>query len=124
MASKDALLRLTSRLTRRRNALRQSLERDIDSLRMASAIDGVGDQLDAAVDAENYEISSQLAELESRELSRIERALQGIASGAYGRCEYCGGRISAARLDAHPDGLRRRPTRPRAVLHWRGPRRR
>jgi DnaK suppressor protein len=89
-------------LTRQRSALRQSIERNIDSLRTFSAVDGVGDQLDAAVDAENNEICSQLVELETRELSRIEHALQGIAAGDYGRCEYCGGKISAARLNALP----------------------
>jgi DnaK suppressor protein len=102
MASKDALLRLKSRLMRRGNALRQSLARDIDSLRAVSAVDGVGDQVDAAVDAENNEICSQLVELESRELDRIEHALQGIAAGDYGRCEYCGGKIPTARLSALP----------------------
>jgi DnaK suppressor protein len=102
MASKDALLRLTTRLTRQRNALRQSIECNVDSLRTVSTVDGVGDQLDAAVDAENNEICSQLVELESRELSRIEHALQGIATGNYGRCEYCGSKISAARLSALP----------------------
>ena len=87
---------------RRRNALRQSLERDIDSLRIVSAVDGVGDQIDAAVDAESNEVCSQLAELESQELDRIEHALQNIALGVYGRCEFCGGKISAARLSALP----------------------
>jgi DnaK suppressor protein len=102
VASKDAFLRLTSRLMQRRDALRQSLARDRDSLRASSAVDGVGDQIDAAVDAENNEICSQLVELESRELGQIEHALQGIAVGVYGRCEYCGARISAARLSALP----------------------
>ena len=102
MSSKDALLRFTSRLMRRRNALRKSLQGDIDSLRTASAVSGVGDSLDAAVDAANGEICSQLVELESRELGRIEHALQEIALGAYGRCEFCGGKISAARLNALP----------------------
>jgi DnaK suppressor protein len=87
---------------KRRNALRQSLERDIDSLRIVSAVVGVGDQADAAVDAENNEICSQLVELESRELGRIEHALKKIALGVYGRCEFCGGKISAARLNALP----------------------
>ncbi len=102
MASKDALLRLASRLIRRRNALRKSLQGDIDCLRTASAVSGVGDFLDAAVDAANGEICSQLVELESRELGRIEHALHEIALGTYGRCEVCGGKISAARLDALP----------------------
>ena len=67
-----------------------------------SAGSGVGDQVDAAVDAANEEISSQLVEIESRELGQIEHALERIAAGVYGRCEFCGGKISATRLNALP----------------------
>ena len=40
--------------------------------------------------------------IESRELGQIEHALNRIAEGAYGRCECCGDKISAVRLDALP----------------------
>ncbi len=102
MARKDALLRLTSRLIARRDALRKALTGDADDLRNFSAVGGVGDDIDAAVDSANEEISSQLAEIESRELGQIEHALQRIAAGVYGRCEFCGGKISEARLNALP----------------------
>ncbi len=102
MARKDALLRLTSRLIARRDALRKALTGDADDLRNFSAMSGVGDDIDAAVDSANEEISSQLAEIESRELGQIEHALQRIAAGVYGRCEFCGGKISEARLNALP----------------------
>jgi DnaK suppressor protein len=62
----------------------------------------VGDNVDAAVDSANDEICSQLVEIESRELGQIEHALQRIAAGVYGRCEFCGGKISEARLNALP----------------------
>src|SRR5262245_163742 len=102
MARKDALLRLTSRLVARRDALRRAIHGDLDSFRKFSAVSGVGDNVDQAVDSANDEISSQLVEIESRELGQIEHALQRIAAGAYGRCESCGRRISAARLNALP----------------------
>ena len=102
MARKDALLRLTSRLIARRDALRKALTGDADDLRNFSAVGGVGDDIDAAVDSANEEISSQLAEIESRELGQIEHALQRIAAGVYGRCEFCGGKIPEARLNALP----------------------
>lgn len=102
MARKDALLRLTSRLVSRRDALRKAINGDLDSFREFSAVRGGGDTVDAAVDSANDEISSQLVEIESRELSQIEHALQRIASGVYGRCEFCGGKISEARLNALP----------------------
>jgi len=65
-------------------------------------LNGVGDQVDAAVDSANDEICSQLVEIESRELGQIEHALQRIAGGVYGRCEYCGGKIAEPRLNALP----------------------
>ncbi len=90
MARKDALLRLTSRLVSRRDALRKAINGDLD-FRKFSEVSGVGDNVDAAVDSANDEISSQLVEIESRELGQIEHALQRIAAGVYGRCEFCGG---------------------------------
>jgi DnaK suppressor protein len=103
MARKDALVRLTTRLTARRDALRKAINGDLDSFRKFSAVSGgVGDNVDAAVDSANDEISSQLVEIESRELSQIEHALQRIAAGVYGRCEFCGGKIAEPRLNALP----------------------
>jgi len=101
MARKDALLRLTTRLMARRDALRKAISGDLDSFRKFAAV-SVGDNVDAAVDSANDEISSQLVEIESRELGQIEHALQRIAAGVYGRCEFCGGKISEARLNALP----------------------
>ena len=102
MARKDALLRLHARLVARRDALRKALTGDLDGYREIAAQDVVGDNVDAAVDNANDEISSQLVEIESRELGQIEHALQRIVQGVYGRCEYCGGKIAEARLNALP----------------------
>src|SRR3954467_9888785 len=102
MARKDALLRLHSRLVARRDALRKALTGDPEGFRQCAAMTDVGDNVDAAVDTANDEISSQLVEIESRELGRIEHALQRIVEGVYGRCEFCNGRIAGARLNALP----------------------
>src|ERR1700739_3547404 len=102
MARKDALLRLTSRLIARRDALRKALNGDLDSFRKFSELNAVGDNVDAAVDCANDEICSQLVEIESRELGQIEHALQRLAGGVYGRCDFCGNKISGARLNALP----------------------
>jgi DnaK suppressor protein len=102
MARKDALLRLTSRLIARRDALRKALNGDLDSFRRFSELNAVGDNVDAAVDSANDEICSQLVEIESRELGQIEHALQRIGAGVYGRCEFCATKISEARLNALP----------------------
>jgi DnaK suppressor protein len=101
MAKKDALLRLHARLVARRDALRKALAGDMDAYREYAA-NVVGDSVDAAVDTANDEISSQLVEIESRELGQIEHALERIVQGVYGRCEFCGGKIAEARLNALP----------------------
>src|SRR3954454_23156652 len=102
MARKDSLLRLHAQLVARRDALRKALTGDLDSYRELAAQDVVGDNVDAAVDNANDEISSQLVEIESRELGQIEHALKRIVQGVYGRCEFCGGKIAEARLNALP----------------------
>jgi DnaK suppressor protein len=101
MAKKDSLLRLHARLVARRDALRKALNGDLDAYREYAA-NVVGDSVDAAVDTANDEISSQIVEIESRELGQIEHALERIVEGVYGRCEFCGEKIAEARLNALP----------------------
>ena len=106
MTRSEALLRLTSRLIARRDALRRVLIEEVDRLRAPSEVVGFGDAMDAAVDSANDELCSRLAEIESRELAEIEQALRRIAEGTYGRCESCGGKIPAKRLNALPCSTR------------------
>lgn len=101
MAKKDALLRVQARLVARRDALRKALSGDMDAYREYAAMQ-VGDSVDAAVETANDEISSQLVELESRELGQIENAIERLRLGVYGRCEYCSEKIAEARLNALP----------------------
>src|SRR5215218_3863548 len=101
MARKDAMMGLRQILIRRRDALRQALAGDLSLLKELRQQNS-GDVIDAALDAAQDEISSQLAEVESRELTHIERALVRIKSGSYGECELCGERIPLARLNALP----------------------
>jgi DnaK suppressor protein len=102
MTRSEALLRLTTRLIARRDALRKALAEDLSRLRATSEVVGCGDSIDAAVDSANDEVCSRLAEIESRELAQIEHALGRLAAGEYGRCQACGGRIPAARLNVLP----------------------
>jgi DnaK suppressor protein len=82
---KEAMLSMHKVLIKRRDALRKALAGDL------SLLNSVQD-----------EISSQLAEVESRELARIENALQRMRDGHYGSCETCGCSIPMARLNALP----------------------
>jgi len=99
MARQDALLRLHQRLVAQRDELRKKLALQSSALRTASEPGDSGDIIN--FDAE-LEVESQLASLESRELVRIEKAIQSIKDGTYGRCEYCSERIPVARLNALP----------------------
>lgn len=101
MARKDAILNLRAILIRRRDALRSALAGDLSLLRELRS-ESPGDVIDAAYDSTQDEISSQLAEVESRELASIENALERMKAGTYGVCEVCNGKIPMARLDALP----------------------
>jgi len=101
MARKDSILKMRELLVKRRDALRKALAGDLSMLKSLRDQHG-GDVVDAALDAVQDEISSKLAEVESRELANIEIALERMRTGAYGLCEICGGKIPLARLNALP----------------------
>jgi len=101
MARKDSILKLRTLLIQRRDALRMALAGDLSMLKSLPEQTG-GDVVDAALDAAQDEISSQLAEVESRELASIENALERIRQGTYGVCDVCNGKIPLARLNALP----------------------
>ena len=102
MARRDALLRLHKNLTERRDELRKRLGGEIKDLRNQTHADNTGDSADLAFDTGSEEVASQLAELESRELAQVERALFKLRHGTYGLCEGCEKRIPVARLNALP----------------------
>lgn len=100
MARKDALLRLHQRLVAKRDSLRLKLAEEMNL--PVSSLNRGGDLGDAALDGETRELNSQLAALESRELNQVERAIQMIRNGTYGKCEVCEHSIPIARLQALP----------------------
>lgn len=101
MARKESLLNLRAILVRRRDALRSALAGDLTLLKELRS-ESPGDVIDAAYDSAQDEISSQLAEVESKELASIENALDRMKLGKYGLCEVCGCKIPMARLNALP----------------------
>jgi len=100
MARQDALIRLQKALLDRRDELLRRLGGEIKDLLHQSWKSG--DSADMAFDSGSEEVSSQLAQLESRELGQIERALERLRQGVYGLCEVCHKRIPVARLNALP----------------------
>ena len=98
MARVDALLQLHKVLVARRADLRAKLLGDLDSLHSRQGRDSAAE----AFVAGNDEVNCQLAELESDELSQIERALVKLKKGNYGTCESCEKKIPVGRLHALP----------------------
>lgn len=101
MARKEQMESMREALMNRRDALRRALAGDLSSL---SDVQGQssGDVVDVALDSAQDEISSQLAEVESRELAHIETALERMREGSYGLCEGCNEPIPIIRLQALP----------------------
>jgi len=102
MARQDALLRLHKTLMARRGEILKKLEEDLDNLRNHKGEDSTGDTADVAFEAGSDEMASHLAELDSRELGQIERALAKLKQGTYGQCEGCSEKIPVGRLNALP----------------------
>ncbi len=102
MARQEALLRLHKTLFTRRTELRKRLGIELEDLAHAKHSSASGDAADAAFDASGEEMASTLAELESKELAQIERALRRLKAGTYGKCEACSTKIPVLRLNALP----------------------
>jgi DnaK suppressor protein len=101
MARNDALLKLHERLVSRRRELTGTIEMQLGALRLDQG-NNSGDDIDVAATSMNSELTSQLAEHESRELTNIERALLRLREGVYGNCEVCDKKIPIERLNALP----------------------
>lgn len=101
MARQNALLRLRKTLDARTADLGKTLADEVKNLRDLEG-DATGDNADAAFEADSGAVSAQLAQLDSRELSQIERALARSKQGNYGVCENCQKNITVARLNALP----------------------
>ena len=101
MSRKKSLEQMKEVLLQRRDALRQAIAGDDSLLQELSSSSG-GDEVDFALDCSHGEISSQLAEVASKELSYVENALAQFAENSYGKCEACKNNIPMARLQALP----------------------
>jgi len=101
MARKEAMSKMREVLIARRDALRKALTGDLSMLKELRE-QSSGDVVDVALDAAQDELNSQLAEVESRELSNVEAALEKMREGSYGKCEGCNENIPLVRLQALP----------------------
>jgi len=102
MGRKELIATMRQVLIKRRDALRKALAGDLSSLKALREQNTSGDMVDAALDTAHDEICSQLAEVESRELANIEKALERMREGQFGVCEGCEKGIPLPRLQALP----------------------
>ena len=101
MSRKKSLEQMKEVLMQRRDALRQAIAGD-DSVLKELASNSGGDEVDFALDCSHGEISSQLAEVASKELAYVENALKRFSEDSYGKCEACKNNIPMARLQVLP----------------------
>ena len=94
MNRRDAILKIKQILVRRRDSLRSDLANNLNLLQELRAQNPFNSDSD--------DVTSQLAESESRELGRIEHALERMRQGNFGVCENCGAKISMTRINALP----------------------
>ena len=100
MSRKQSLQKMREVLVERRVALRKAIEGDFSMLRKLDR--SGGDVADWALETSYSELSSKLAEAETREVKSIDNALRLMDEGLYGKCEGCKSNIPLARLQAVP----------------------
>ena len=101
MARKDALFNMRQILIKRRDALRNALAGDLSLLKELRPRQPATWWTPLWTRPRTRSVRS-LAEVESRELARIENALERMRNGQYGLCEACAIKIPLARLNALP----------------------
>ena len=72
------------------------------AVREAHWLHSGADVADLATAVCEVDMSLKIDELQSREIAHIERALERLGQGRYGRCEECEHQIAKARLEAMP----------------------
>lgn len=103
-ATTDPARRLEEERARQR-ALADALAAELDELDATDepadtpADDGFGEGAATLVDRDRDRVLRQRA---LDEIDEIDRALERMAAGRYGRCEVCDGAIGAERLEAVP----------------------
>jgi len=91
-------------LVERRNEILESISSESSALNQLRQ-DQTGDVVDFASGSAFGEMSSQLAEVEIRELKNIEAAMKRIQNRSYGVCEGCENNIQIQRLLAIPHAM-------------------
>lgn len=99
---------LQGKLRARATLLRDELQRDARHLRThsAQAHEPGSDSGELASSDHAASVSAQELAIDAEEMAAVERALEAMARGTYGRCAECGESIATPRLFAQPTALR------------------
>ncbi len=90
------------RLTSLRDGLRRGLTDEAESASLEELSDADQHPADTATETFNRERDLSTMESVEAELDDLDRALERLEEGTYGRCVACGRPISADRLEALP----------------------
>lgn len=100
MTRRKSLESMEQALLLRREAILAALQGDMTLLQHLQS--GGCDVVDFATDSAAEELSSQLVDMESKELADIDRALKRLKEQTYGVCEDCEKNIPLTRLIVLP----------------------
>jgi DnaK suppressor protein len=92
---------LKKALLEKRSQIRGNINLELNDLRQSEG-HHLADMEDLASETLDESTAYHIIELEQAELSQIDRALQLIEEGEYGKCEECGQVINLERLRALP----------------------
>jgi len=92
---------LKKALLDKRDQLRGNINLELNDLKGAEG-HHLADMEDLASDTLDESTAYHIIEIEQAELAQIDKALQLIEEGDYGKCEECGDPISVERLRALP----------------------
>jgi len=92
---------LKKALLEKRDQIRGNINLELNDLKGAEG-HHLADMEDLASDTLDESTAYHIIEIEQAELAQIEKALQLIEEGDYGKCEECGEQINTERLRALP----------------------
>jgi len=104
MIPKKDLARLKTRLLEERMVLLREMDKLIEESNSFGK-DGTMDIGDEASELSNRQLLLSLSESEREKLLEIDKALERMAEGTYGRCAECGDPISMKRLEVKPAAM-------------------
>jgi len=102
VVKKETIEKIKKILLEERAKILAKLERSSEEQNSSREKQGVGDEIDSAVEMEMENLRTVLSGMEVQRLRQIDEALRKIEEGTYGYCEECGEPIEEGRLLAKP----------------------